>query len=145
MKRIIGLALCLVALARAAPVGAQPLPTARPEDVGMSSQRLERIGTAFHKDIDQGKLPGVVIMIARKGKLVYSEAFGFQDKAAGTPMPKDAIFRVLDDQAVRRGGRRDADGRGPSATGRSNLEIPARVQERASQRAKPRCARPGSV
>src|SRR5690242_3358748 len=38
MKRIIGLAICLVALARAAPVGAQPLPTARPEDVGMSSQ-----------------------------------------------------------------------------------------------------------
>ena len=94
MKRIIGLAICLVALARAAPVGAQPLPTARPEDVGMSSQRLERIGKAFHKDIDQGKLPGVVIMIARKGKLVYSEAFGFQDKAAGTPMPKDAIFRA---------------------------------------------------
>ena len=71
MKRIIGLAICLVALARAAPVGAQPLPTARPEDVGMLlRQRLERIGTAFHKDIDQGKLPGMVIMIARKGKLV---------------------------------------------------------------------------
>jgi len=94
MKKIIGLAICLMALARTAPVGAQPLPTARPDDVGMSSQRLERIGKAFRNDIDEGKLPGVVIMVARRGKLVYSEAFGFQDKAAGTPMPKDAIFRA---------------------------------------------------
>ena len=42
-----------------------------------------------------GRMPGAVIAISRKGKLVYHEAFGFSDKAAGTPMPKDAIFALL--------------------------------------------------
>lgn len=73
---------------------AQPLPVAKPEQVGMSSQRLARIGTALKQEIDQGRLPGAVVMVARKGKLVYSESFGFQDKAAGTPMKADAIFRI---------------------------------------------------
>lgn len=69
-------------------------PAARPEDVGMSSERLQRIAKVFRAEIDQGHLPGAVVLIARRGKLVYSESFGFQDKAAGTPMRPDAIFRV---------------------------------------------------
>jgi CubicO group peptidase (beta-lactamase class C family) len=64
------------------------------EQVGMSKQRLERIGAVLRQEVDQGKLPGVVVMVARRGKLVYSEAIGFQDKAAGTPMSRDAIFRL---------------------------------------------------
>ena len=39
-------------------------------------------------------MPGAVVMIARRGQLIYSEAIGFQDKAAGKPMTKDAIFRI---------------------------------------------------
>jgi CubicO group peptidase (beta-lactamase class C family) len=46
------------------------------------------------EDIDKGRLPGAVVAIARKGKLVYYEAFGFLDKPAGVPMPKDGIFRI---------------------------------------------------
>ena len=76
------------------PLLAQPLPAAKPEQVGMSSQRLARIGPALKQEIDQGRLPGAVVMVARKGKLVYSEAFGFQDKAAGTPMKTDSVFRI---------------------------------------------------
>jgi len=60
----------------------------------MSSQRLERIGQVLRAEIGQGHLPGAVVAIARKGKLVYHEAFGFLDKAAGIPMPKDAIFNI---------------------------------------------------
>ncbi len=73
---------------------AQGLPSAAPESVGMSAKRLLRIGDAFRKEIDQGKLPGAVFLVARKGKLVYSEAIGFQDKEAGKPIAKDSIFRI---------------------------------------------------
>jgi CubicO group peptidase (beta-lactamase class C family) len=75
---------------------AQSLPTDQAEQVGMSSQRLQNIGQVFKQEIDQGKLPGAVIMVARDGKLVYSEAVGFQDKEGQTPKPmaKDAIFRI---------------------------------------------------
>jgi CubicO group peptidase (beta-lactamase class C family) len=55
---------------------AQPLPVATPESVGLSSQRLEKITNTFKQEVAQGKLPGAVVMIARKGKLVYSQAFG---------------------------------------------------------------------
>src|SRR5215470_2622787 len=73
---------------------ADPLPRATPESVGMSTQRLARIAAALQNDIDNGRMPGAVVAIARKGKLVYHEAFGFLDKAKGTPMPKGAIFSI---------------------------------------------------
>ncbi len=73
---------------------ADPLPSATPESVGMSAQRLERIAGVFREHVDKGNLPGVVVLVARKGRLVYSEALGFQDKAAGKPLRKDAIFRM---------------------------------------------------
>jgi CubicO group peptidase (beta-lactamase class C family) len=60
----------------------------------MSSERLKRISSALKAEIDKGNIPGAVVMVARKGKLIYSDAIGFQDKAAGTPMAKDAIFRI---------------------------------------------------
>ena len=82
-------ALCVVSAA-----WSQNLPTAKPEEVGLSSPRLERIGAAFKQDIVQGKLPGAVMMIARKGRVVYQESFGFQNKDNATAMNKDAIFRI---------------------------------------------------
>jgi CubicO group peptidase (beta-lactamase class C family) len=93
MKRIAP-GLVLVCLLTAFGSWAQGLPAAAPESVGMSAQRLSRIGDAFRKEIDQGKLPGAVFLVARKGKLVYSEAIGFQDKDAGKPIAKDSIFRI---------------------------------------------------
>ena len=73
---------------------AQPLPTARPDSVGMSSERLERITTFMRQEVADKKLPGAVVMVARKGKLVYSQAFGCQHNAAGAPMTTDTIFRI---------------------------------------------------
>ena len=72
--------------------GSDPVPTAKPEEVGLSSARLDRIAQVLRGDIDHGRMPGAVIAITRRGKLAYYESFGFLDKAAGTPMPKDAIF-----------------------------------------------------
>ncbi len=73
---------------------ADPLPRAKPESVGMSSARLARIGEVLRADIEKGRIPGAVIAVARKGKLVYYEAFGYADKEAGTKMTKDAIFNI---------------------------------------------------
>ena len=85
----------VVAVAIALPaLAADPLPRATPESVGMSSERLARIGAALRADIEKGRIPGAVVAIARKGKLVYFEAFGYLDKAAGTTMTTDAIFNI---------------------------------------------------
>lgn len=73
---------------------AQSLAPAAPETVGMSSERLARIGRALQAEIDAGKMPGAVVMVARHGRLVYSQALGVRDPATGGPMTPDAIFRI---------------------------------------------------
>jgi CubicO group peptidase (beta-lactamase class C family) len=73
---------------------AQPLPAAAPESVGMSKQRLELITKSFREEVAQGRLPGAVVMVARDGKLVYSEAFGKLNNASGGDMKPDSIFRI---------------------------------------------------
>jgi len=75
-------------------VCAGPLPEAKPEDVGVSSKRLERITQAMQQLVDKGELAGMVVLVARKGKLVYQRSFGMQDKASRIPMSVDSIFRV---------------------------------------------------
>jgi CubicO group peptidase (beta-lactamase class C family) len=70
------------------------LESGKPDDVGMSSERLAKIGEVFRAEIQDGKLPGAVIMIARKGKVAYHEAFGYQDKSTEKTMAKDSIFRI---------------------------------------------------
>jgi CubicO group peptidase (beta-lactamase class C family) len=73
---------------------ADPLQRARPDEVGFSTERLARIATVLNADIASGKLPGAVIAIVRKDRLVYFEAFGFRDKATGVPMTTDTIFNI---------------------------------------------------
>src|SRR5690349_6250889 len=75
-------------IALAAPADA-PLPFAKPETVGMSPDRLARIGTVLKADVAAGRIPGAVIAIARHGKLVAFDAYGWRDKAAGVPMTTD--------------------------------------------------------
>jgi CubicO group peptidase (beta-lactamase class C family) len=94
LQRIAMLAFAVTTAFCATALRAQGLPAAEPESVGMSAPRLSRIGDAFRQEIERGNLPGVVVLVARKGRLVYADAIGFQDKAAGKPMPKDAIFRI---------------------------------------------------
>jgi CubicO group peptidase (beta-lactamase class C family) len=77
-----------------APVFAADLPRARPEEVGMSSDRLARIAEVLKADIAAGRIPGAVIAVARHGKLVMFEAYGWRDKAAGVAMTTDTIFNI---------------------------------------------------
>jgi CubicO group peptidase (beta-lactamase class C family) len=73
---------------------AQPLPSAPPEKAGFSRDGLARIDRFFAREISAGRVPGAVVAVARDGKLVHYKAYGFLDKAAGTPMPLDAIFNL---------------------------------------------------
>jgi CubicO group peptidase (beta-lactamase class C family) len=70
------------------------LPSAKPEQVGLSSERLERVGQLLKREIAQGRIPGAVALVARKGRLAYFESFGVRDPASGAPMTNDAIFRL---------------------------------------------------
>ena len=72
---------------------AQGLPKAsQPEEVGFSSQRLTRLTAAFQAEVDKGVIPGAVVLIARKGKVAYFKAIGFQNRENKELMRTDAIF-----------------------------------------------------
>jgi CubicO group peptidase (beta-lactamase class C family) len=86
--------LLIACLLFCAPALAQPMQMAKPESVGVSSRQLAQIGIVMQREIDNKTTPGVVVPIARRGKLVYLEAFGKLDDAKGIPMPKDAIFPI---------------------------------------------------
>jgi CubicO group peptidase (beta-lactamase class C family) len=75
-------------------VAAADLGNARPESVGISSQRLSRLTTEMKALADRGEVSGVVTMVARKGKVVHLEAAGKRELEGGTPMQKDTIFRI---------------------------------------------------
>src|SRR5882724_8713818 len=90
--RSLATTLCL--LASGAALADDPLPRAKPEEVGMSSERLARIGAVLKADIEAGRIPGAVIAIARHGKLVALDAYGWRDKAADVAMATDTIFNI---------------------------------------------------
>ena len=73
---------------------ADPLPRAAPEAAGFSTAALERIDRFYADEVARDRIPGAVVAIAREGKLVYYKALGYQDKAAGTTMPLDAMFNL---------------------------------------------------
>ena len=60
-----------------------PLAEARPRRAGMSTERLARIDALFEQAVAEGKIPGAVALVARRGKIVYHKAFGLADQAAG--------------------------------------------------------------
>jgi CubicO group peptidase (beta-lactamase class C family) len=84
----------LLVAATASQALAQPLPSAAPESVGMSSQRLQNIDAFFNLEIAQNRVPGAVVAIARDGKLIYFKAFGYTDKEKKLPATTDMIFQL---------------------------------------------------
>jgi CubicO group peptidase (beta-lactamase class C family) len=66
----------------------------KPEALGFSSKRLERLHIALQREVDQKELPGIVTILARHGKLVEERTYGMKNLASGTPMTKDTIFRI---------------------------------------------------
>ncbi len=76
------------------PASMGTLPTAAPESVDLSSERLERIAATIQRSIDEGRLAGAVELVARHGKVAYFKAVGMADRDAKKPMSTDALFRI---------------------------------------------------
>ena len=88
-KTLLGLGLAIPLLA-----AAQSLPTASPERVGLSGERLQMLSEVLKADVAANKIPGAVLLVARQGKVAWFDAVGKLDATAGTPMPKDGVFRI---------------------------------------------------
>ena len=73
---------------------AEAIPSAAPEEVGLSSARLARIRQVLRAEVDDKKLPGAVALVARKGRVAYFDAVGARDPGSGAALGKDAIFRI---------------------------------------------------
>jgi CubicO group peptidase (beta-lactamase class C family) len=87
-RRALVIVLLALSLTAATPPGGKP------EDVGMSSERLLRVNDVVKTYIDSGQISGAVTMVSRKGRITHFEAQGLMDIDAKTPMRKDAIFRM---------------------------------------------------
>ena len=94
VARFLLLAGCLVAFALplrgAGAVGS----AGKPEDVGLSGERLGRVREAVKRHIDAGSLPGAVTLVARRGKIAHFEAHGLIDVESKRAMPRDGVFRL---------------------------------------------------
>src|ERR1700682_6195873 len=71
------------------------LPHAKPETLGLSSVRLQRLSDGFKREVDKGTLPGATVMVARRGQIGWFDAIGRQSPAASAPMAHDSIFRIF--------------------------------------------------
>ena len=87
-------ALALSLLASVSTLHAQSLPTAKPEAVGMSTERLNRIGDWMRTEVAQKRIPGASVMVVRGGKVAYVETVGQRGPDIAAPMKPDDIFRI---------------------------------------------------
>jgi CubicO group peptidase (beta-lactamase class C family) len=92
--QILATTLCLIVpLAASAAPPASGTPTATPESVGFSSERLERLHALIQQEVDQKQLAGAITILARHGKIIDYRTYGQRDLAASAAMTKDTIFR----------------------------------------------------
>jgi CubicO group peptidase (beta-lactamase class C family) len=91
-KTVALIAVCVLVVATM--ITAADLPTAAPESVGISASRLARLDAALQADVAAGKLPGIVVAVARRGKVVYQRAIGVANLQTREPMRADALFRL---------------------------------------------------
>ena len=94
MRRIGDSSSCSTVAVLAWPMAAAT-PTAKPEEVGFSSERLQRINELVQRHIEAGSFSGAVTLVARNGRIAHLEAHGLMDVEARKPMQKDAIFRIM--------------------------------------------------
>jgi CubicO group peptidase (beta-lactamase class C family) len=87
-------ALAVLLLALVSSAFAAKFPPAKPQEVGLSAERLDRIGVVMQQYVDKGKVSGVVVLVVRDGKAAYFKSFGKLDVDRGSPMPPNAIFRI---------------------------------------------------
>ncbi|MGC0394750.1 MULTISPECIES: serine hydrolase domain-containing protein [Bradyrhizobium] len=72
-----------------------PVPEARPETLGLSRSLLQAMSDAFKREIDKGTVPGVTVLVARRGQIGWFEALGKQGPTGDAAMARDSIFRIF--------------------------------------------------
>jgi CubicO group peptidase (beta-lactamase class C family) len=93
-RRIRFITLFVITLLTCTALLAASLPIAKPEQVGLSSERLQRLTQGMQSYVDQGRTAGLVVLVVRNGQIAYQQAFGKIDLIRNTPMPLNAIFRI---------------------------------------------------
>ena len=93
-KKVRDLMLVVAVMLMIAPVSAKEIGSAKPERQGFSSERLEKLTQLMNAKVDDGTMVGGMGMIARNGKIIYSQTYGQADREAGKAMTDDAIFRI---------------------------------------------------
>ena len=73
---------------------ARDLPGAKPANSGVSAERLARLDAAMQTEIDEHKKAGIIVLLARHGKVVHYKAYGMANIEAGKPMQKDSLVRL---------------------------------------------------
>src|SRR6185503_1063893 len=94
MRKQFAVVVVIVAVAVGATLYAAA-PTVRPEDVGLSADRLKRVTELMQRLIDAKTFSGAVTLVARNGRIAHFEAQGLMDLESKKAMPKDAIFRIM--------------------------------------------------
>src|SRR5438552_11246609 len=94
MKRLSAPITALVVLLLTTLAWADALPSAKPEQVGLSSERLARVTQVLKAEIAKGQYPGAVVLVARKGRIAYFEGLGERDPAAGASLQTDSIDQL---------------------------------------------------
>jgi CubicO group peptidase (beta-lactamase class C family) len=92
-RRALSLLACVFGFAAVAATPVLALPRAKPEDAGVSAERLKRLDEHMQAMVDHGQIVGGVTLLARHGRIVHAKAFGHRALGA-EPMPFDAIFRI---------------------------------------------------
>jgi CubicO group peptidase (beta-lactamase class C family) len=91
---LIGLVAAMVATTLMLAMAAGSVPMGKPEEVGLSGPRLQRITEVARRHVGAGDVAGAVNLVARRGRIAYFEAEGMQDIASKKPMPRNALFRL---------------------------------------------------
>jgi CubicO group peptidase (beta-lactamase class C family) len=85
---------CILLAITAVSLSAAALPGSKPEDLGFSSERLERIHHLVQRHMDGGDISGAVMLIARHGQIAYVDVQGTMDIETKKPMTRDSLFRM---------------------------------------------------
>lgn len=93
MSWVLGVVVALAVLL-GGPVSAQELPSAEPESVGMSSERLARLDATAQALVDSSAAAGIAVLVLRNGRVVKSGAWGWRDREARDPLSEDDLFRI---------------------------------------------------
>src|SRR5688572_27402001 len=94
MKKFLWGILLLFSIAEVSGQSLKTFSPAKPEDAGLSTERLSRIDRLVDEYVKNQWVPGAVVLIVRNGKVVYHKAYGYSDINKKTPLKKDDIFRI---------------------------------------------------